>query len=86
MDTRKAFPVIHPVNKRKEFQTHEYLTALGLLRMTLAGTPAPEKEKAKEKRRKAKKKKENNGVSPWIKVVQGVLDYIDDDNDDLAMK
>jgi len=85
MDARKAFPVIHPVNKRKEFQTPDYLTALGLLRMALAGSPAPEKEKAKEKRKKTKRKKENNGVSPWIKVVQGVLDYIDDDNDDLAM-
>ena len=87
MDARKAFPVIHPVNKRKEFQTQEYLTALGLLRIASAGAPVQEKEKvkAKEKRKKTKKKKENNGVSPWIKVVQGVLDYIDDDNDDLAM-
>ena len=85
MDVRKAFSVIHPVNKRKDFQTHEYLTVLGLLKMSLRGTPVAEKERVKEKTKKEKKKKDRNGMSPWIKVVQGVLDYIDDDNDDLAM-
>lgn len=85
MDARKAFPVIHPVNKRKDFQTHEYLTALGLLRMVLAEAPVEENEKVKEKKKRVRKKRDKNGVSPWVKVVQGVLDYIDDDNDDLAM-
>ena len=85
MDARKAFPVIHPVNKRKDIQSHEFLTALGLLRMVLEEASVAEIEKVKEKKKKVKKKRDNNGVSPWIKVVQGVLDYIDDDNDDLAM-
>ncbi len=86
MDARKAFSVIHPSNRRKDFQTHEYLTALGLLKMMLAGVAVPEPEQVKEKNKKAKKKRDKSGMSPWIKVVQGVLDYIDDDNDDLAMK
>ncbi len=58
MDVRKAFPVIHPVNKRKDFQTHEYLTALGLLKMSLAEAPVSEKERMKEKKKKEKKKKD----------------------------
>ncbi len=86
MDARKAFSVIHPSNRRKDFQTHEYLTALGLLKMMLAGVAVPEPEQVKEKNKKVKKKRDKSGMSPWIKVVQGVLDYIDDDNDDLAMK
>jgi cell division protein FtsA len=86
MDARKAFSVIHPVNKRKEFQNHEYLTALGLLKLSLNNTPVfQEKEKEKEKQKKTKRKRDGNGSS-WMRVVQGVLDYIDDDNDDVAMK
>jgi hypothetical protein len=38
-----------------------------------------------EIRRPDKKKRERKGISPWKKAIQGVLDYIDDDNDDLAM-
>lgn len=86
MDARPAFPVIYPVNRRKDFQTHEYLTALGLLKLSLEGTPVQRNEKVKEKKKKPRRKKDNNGVSPWIKVVQGVLDYIDDENEDLELK
>jgi cell division protein FtsA len=86
MDARKAFPVIHPANRRKDFQNQDYLTALGLLKLALAGDPVHEKENIKENKKRVKKRKENKGVSPWIKVVQGVLDYIDDENDDLDMK
>jgi cell division protein FtsA len=84
MDARKAFPVIHPVNRRKEFQNQDFLTALGLLKMTLGkANGSVEREKVKRE----KKKKESSGISPWRKVVQGVLNYIDDDDDsdDLAM-
>ncbi|QGY43371.1 cell division protein FtsA [Maribellus comscasis] len=83
LDARKAFPVIHPVNRRKEFQNQDLLTAFGLLKMTLE--KEEESESIRTKRKKEKKKKENNGLSPWRKAIQGVLDYIDDDNDDLAM-
>ncbi len=84
MDARKAFPVIHPVNRRKEFQEQELLTALGLLKLSLKNEMVS-KEIRTTPKDKDKKKKEKNGLSSWRKVVQGVLDYIDDDNDDLAM-
>jgi len=36
---------------------------------------------SKEKKKKVRKKKEG-GFSPWLKgVVQGVLDYVDDEED-----
>lgn len=78
MDARLAYPVIRPVNKPKDFGDSGYLTALGLLKLALEKMdPAP---KAKKKK-KVKKKKENK-FSPWLKgVVQGVLDYVDDDED-----
>lgn len=65
----------------KDMELSEYLVALGLLKISLekadpATTPS----------RKARKKKKENRFSPWIKnVVQGVLDYVDDD-DDVALK
>jgi cell division protein FtsA len=80
LDARKAFPVVHPVNRRKDFQNQELLTAMGLLKMVLEKENFAEGVKSKKK--KGKKKKESNGFSSWL---QGVLDYIDDDNDDLAM-
>jgi cell division protein FtsA len=77
MDARMAFPVIKPAGVNKDFAFSEYYTALGLLKMSLE-----EKDPvSKEKMRKGKKKKEG-GFSPWLKgVVQGVLDYVDDDED-----
>jgi cell division protein FtsA len=77
MDARQAFPVFRPVNKPKDFVNSDYLTALGMLRMVLEkAEPAP-----KEKKKVVKKKKESR-FSPWFKgVVQGVLDYVDDDDD-----
>jgi cell division protein FtsA len=84
LDARKAFPVVYPVNRRKEFQSQDLLTALGLLKMVLEREGVSEEIKTKPK--KEKRKKGNTGLSPWRKAIQGVLDYIDDDNDDLAMK
>jgi cell division protein FtsA len=77
MDARLAFPVIRPANKPKDFVGSDYLTALGLLKMALEkADPAP-----KPKIKKEKKKKENR-ITPWLKgVVQGVIDYMDDDED-----
>lgn len=74
-DARKAFPVIYPVNKQMDFKKQEYFTALGLLKLALDKTGTPAKPKKK-------KKKKEGGFSPWLKnVVQGVLDYVDDDED-----
>lgn len=77
MDARLAFPVIRPANKPKDFVDSDYLTAIGLLKMALEkADPAP-----KQKAKKDKKKKENR-ITPWLKgVVQGVIDYMDDDED-----
>ncbi|WP_372947469.1 cell division protein FtsA [Mariniphaga sp.] len=77
MDARLAFPVIRPANKTKDFADTDYLTALGLLKMALEKEePAP-----KPKIKKEKQKKEGR-LTPWIKgVVQGVIDYMDDDED-----
>lgn len=76
MDARKAFPVMLPVNRKKEFQDQELLNALGMLKLSLKKENAVVKEK-----RKKKKGKENY----FRRIVQGVIDYIDDDSDDLAM-
>ncbi len=82
LDARMAFPVIHPVNKLKEIKNPGYFTAFGLLKMSLENEDVP----AKEKRKKPKRKKEGGVFAPWLKnVVQGVLDYVDDD-EDLEMK
>ena len=77
MDARLAFPVIRPANRPKDFVDSGSLTALGLLKMALEKqNPAP-----KPKPKKEKKKKENK-ITPWLKgVVQGVIDYMDDDED-----
>lgn len=83
MDARKAFPTILPVNRKKEFQNQDYLTALGLLKISLENTP--ENTIKPDIRKSKKKEKPKKGISPWKKAIQGVLDYIDDDNDDLAM-
>jgi cell division protein FtsA len=77
MDARLAFPVIRPVHKTPGLNDFGYLTALGLLKLALDKVdPAP-----KKKEKKPKKKRESR-FSPWLKgVVQGVLDYVDDDDD-----
>ena len=77
MDTRLAHPVFKSLNLSKEFENTEYLTALGILTLSLEhAEPAP-----KAIMKKKKKKKESR-FSPWLKnVVQGVLDYVDDDED-----
>ncbi len=81
MDARLAFSVVHPSTKIEGLEHPDFHTVLGLLEMALEKVdPLP-----KEKKKKPKKKKKDGGFSPWIKnVVQGVLDYVDDD-DDVAM-
>jgi cell division protein FtsA len=77
MDARIAFPVFRPAGEIKNISYPDYFTALGMLKMGLAKVAAPQKE-----RKKKVKKKSDKGFSPWFKgVVQGVLDYVDDDED-----
>jgi len=85
LDARKANLVLGFTERHKDFQSGEYFTALGLLSMvekkTVSVLPA------KEKPVKVKKEKEPGKFSPWInKVVQGVLDLVDDDNEDVPLK
>ncbi len=77
MDARLAYPVLRPVSKLKNFSDTGFITSMGLLKQTLENAdPAPKKKVKREK------KKKENRFSPWFKgVVQGVLDYVDDDND-----
>ncbi len=78
MDARLAFPVFKPANKVEGLDDQAYLTALGLMQQTLEKSePAPVRKIKKES-----KKKRESRFSPWLKgVVQGVLDYVDDDSD-----
>lgn len=77
LDARLAMPVLHTANKTREVKDQDFYVALGLLNIVAENANAP----VKEKRKKEKKKKEG-GFSPWLKnVVQGVLDYVDDDED-----
>ncbi len=77
LDARIAFPVFKPANQPKNFESKDYLTAFGLLKLILQ----KEEPEIVSSRKKVKKKKENK-IGPWFKgVVQGVLDYMDDDED-----
>jgi len=81
MDARIAFPVFRPKSNSGDILHPDYYTALGLLKSRLAKNNST----SKTRRKKIKKKKEG-GFSPWLKgVVQGVLDYVDDD-EDIVMK
>lgn len=83
MDARKANCLVHFQQKQNEILKPENLTALGLLSlMTSKSTETVVEKPRKEKN----KKKTGGGLSPWFnKVVQGVLNYVDDDNEDLAL-
>ncbi|MFW5822293.1 MAG: cell division protein FtsA [Tangfeifania sp.] len=78
MDARLAYSVLRPSAKIEGLEHPDFQTVLGMLQMALEKVdPFP-----KEKRKKPKKKKKEGGISPWLKnVVQGVLDYVDDDED-----
>lgn len=85
LDVRKANLVLGLHEKHKELQNNEYFTALGLLNLVekKPSTAAPVKEKPV----KTKKPKEPGKFKPWISnFVQGVLDLVDDENDDVPLK
>ena len=72
-DARKAFPIVYPINNQNVVKKQDYFTAIGLLKMALD-------KKSTHVKPKRKKKKKENKISPWFhSVVQGVLDYMDDD-------
>lgn len=82
LDARKANLILGFTEKHKEYQSSDYFTALGLLSMVEKNTviAAPVKEKPE----KVKKEKESG---KWFKnIVQGVLDLVDDPNEDVPLK
>jgi cell division protein FtsA len=85
LDVRKGNLVLGLHEKHKELLTGEYFTALGLLNMverrSTAVVPVIEKSE------KVKKPKEPGKIKPWIdRVVQGVLDLVNDENEDVPLK
>lgn len=82
MDARIGNFVLHLNEMNKEIIQPDNYTVLGLLNMITEKTDAVISKKPK----KDKKKREGGGLSPLFqKVVQGVLNYIDDDNEDIPM-
>ena len=85
LDARKGNLVLGLHEKHKEIQSIDNYTALGLLSLTENNTELVSDKK--EKPVKTKKPKEPGKLSPWFsKVVQGVLDLVDDENEDVPMK
>lgn len=85
LDARKANLVLGFTERHKEYQSGDYFTALGLLSMVEKNTVtvAPVAEKPKP----VKKPKEPGRFSQTISsFVQGVLDLVDDPNEDVPMK
>jgi cell division protein FtsA len=84
LDVRKANLVLSLAEKNKEIQHPDYYTALGLLNLTgrnstqaVAQPVKPVKEKAPKEPGKLTKRFSN--------FVQGVLNLVDDDNEDIAL-
>ena len=81
MDARKAHAVVHPVNRREEFQDKEMLTALGALKLVLSSTnPAPVSTSGR-----IKKNKERRFAPLFKDVVQGALNLFDTENSDAEL-
>lgn len=85
LDARKANLVLGFTERHKEYQSGDYFTALGLLSMveknTVTAAPVAEKPHT------VKKPKEPGRFSSKISsFVQGVLDLVDDPNEDVPMK
>ncbi|KAF0238910.1 MAG: cell division protein [Prolixibacteraceae bacterium] len=85
LDVRKANLVLGLHEKHKELQNGEYFTALGLLNLVERKSAAI--VPVNEKSAKVKKPKEPGKIKPWIdRVFQGVLDLVDDENEDVPLK
>lgn len=81
-DARIANLAFNPICDKKLVHENTWYTALGLLNLVVNKSAIS----IKETRKKSKKQKEGKGFLPLFgKVVQGALDFFEDDNDDLAM-
>ena len=78
MDARLGHPVLRTETSFPKESRGEFITALGMLKLAL--------DKMKPVPKKREKQKRESKFSPWLKeIVQGVINYIDDD-DDVAFK
>ncbi len=75
LDAKKAHPAVTIITNDKQLSHQKYFTALGLLKLTL------DKTTNVVKKQKKKKQKREAGFSNFIKnAVQGVFDYVNDDD------
>ena len=82
MDARLANLSLRLNQKNKEYQNPENYTAIGMLNLIANKTESTVIQKVK----KEKRKRESGGISPWFtKVVQGVLDMVDDESEDVEL-
>lgn len=80
MDARKGHAVVFPVNRKKEFQDADLLTALGAMKLVLANS------QSNGTTRVARGGKKASRFAPLFKgVVQGALNLFDVDNSDLEL-
>jgi cell division protein FtsA len=81
MDARKANLAIHGFQKNKDVQNPDYFTALGLLASILNKETTPYRVKTPKA-----KKEPGKRFTPWINnFVQGVLNLVDDENEDIPL-
>ncbi|NQU55362.1 MAG: cell division protein FtsA [Bacteroidetes bacterium] len=81
MDARKANLAFNPKGAKEISQDPDNYTAIGLLNLLVNEIAIPERAISKKAKRK-----ENGGLSFIVnKVVQGVLDMVDDDNEDIEL-
>lgn len=82
MDARKANLAFNPKCEKEIAQDADYYTAIGLLNLLVHEKETREPVSSQ----KVKKKKEKGGLSLIVnKVVQGVLDMVEDDNEDIEL-
>jgi len=82
MDARKANLAFNPKCAKEIILDTDNLTAIGLLNLLVNETTISERVTG----RKQKRRKEKGGFSSIVnRVVQGVLDLVDDDNEDIEL-
>lgn len=83
MDARQANLIQHFQQRNKEYQHPDFHTALGMLALMLDKQAVPSKIRVKTTKRP---KQHGMGLGKWVsQMVQGVLDIVDDENEDVPL-
>lgn len=82
MDARKAHPVIYPVNRKDEIKDISLLTALGALKMSLSGHNEQPKILPEPKKTVRSGK---SFIGNLKGALQGALNFLEEDNEDLEL-